>query len=79
MDLNTGAFLNWPLAGGWLQNSDLLRCMRSVWRAWKFANASAADWTPADLAYKEWLDSGEAQVKPSKFETWLEETHGPQT
>lgn len=71
MDMQTGTVLNWPRRGDWQDNSQILRSMRAVWRSWRFHTTSAKEWTPADLAYKDWLDAGKPKAK-SEYELWLE-------
>lgn len=75
MDISTGTILNWPIAGDWLKNAEVLRAMRTVWKSWKFHTETAAGWTPSDLSYLDWLSEG-TEKKKSKYELWAEKQNG---
>jgi hypothetical protein len=78
MDLETGAFLHWPLPGTWVDNQHILNAMYIVWRAWKFFHKindpHYKEWSATDVAYQNWLDEGKPAITViSQAEQWARE------
>ena len=77
MNMQTGSFIHWPLAGGLRKNQPILQLMRLTWRTWQWLHKVDNDkyeWTEHDLEFHIWLTEGRERPQPlSNFEKWANE------
>ena len=56
LNMQSGDVVHWPYPmRSWRYNAPILTAMQGVWRAWQFFSRPAADWTPHDIDYYDWL------------------------